>query len=169
MASPERDVTHARFRLAESGPHGLRWQLRRNCVLTPLQLLWAFALAGVAALAVAGFFWAMGARLVLPFAVLETAALGWAFLWYARHATDRETLVLDARRLVVECEQGGIVARHELPRPWLRVGDAGGLVELRAGAACIRVGRYARPEHRCQLVRELRLALGHPVALAVDA
>ncbi|WP_260682382.1 DUF2244 domain-containing protein [Tepidimonas fonticaldi] len=119
-------------------------------------------LACAVALSVAAAFWAMGARLVLPFAVLGSTAVALAFLWYARHATDREILVLDGQRLVVEWEQAGAVRRRELARHWLRVEDAGhgaGLVELRAGTARVQVGRYARPEQRRQLARELRWAL----------
>lgn len=139
----------------------LRWCFRRNCALTPRQCAWAFALAAAASLAVSAAFWALGAQLVLPFAVLETVALGWAFVWYARHATDREVLEWDGRRLLVEYEQGGAVVRHELVRPGLRVleADGGGLVELRAGPKVVRVGRHARPEQRRQLARELRRAL----------
>lgn len=150
---------------ASAGPSAatarLRWCFRRNCALTPRQCAWAFALAAAASLAVSSAFWALGAQLVLPFAVLETVALGWAFVWYARHATDREVLEWDGRRLLVECEQGGAVVRHELVRPGLRVveADGGGLVELCAGPKVVRVGRHARPEQRRQLARELRRAL----------
>lgn len=152
----------AAFQLAQVGPDGVRWLLKRNCAMTPRQCLLAFTLACAAALLVAGVFWAIGARLVLPFAVLESTALGLAFFWYARHATDRETLVLDGQRLVVEWEQAGAVMRRELARHWLQVEEAAhgpGLIELRAGAARVQVGRYARPEQRRQLARELRWAL----------
>lgn len=162
MAPNDESTRGAAYQLAQVGPDGVRWLLKRNCALTPRQCLIAFGFASGAALLVASFFWAMGAPLVLPFAVLELSALGLAFLWYARHATDREVLWLDARRLVVEWEQGGAVERREFDRPWLRVADVPhdrALVELRAGAARVHVGRYARPEQRRQLARELRRAL----------
>ncbi|MDM7457330.1 MAG: DUF2244 domain-containing protein [Tepidimonas sp.] len=153
------------FQLALRESNGWRWLLKRNCALTPRQCLVASLLACAGALSVAGAFWAMGARLVLPFALLESSAVALAFLWYARHATDRETLILDEQRLVVEWEQAGAVRRSELARHRLRVDDGGqesGLVELRAGAARVQVGRYIRPEQRRQLARELRWALaGH--------
>lgn len=162
MAPMEASAGGVAFQLAQRGPDGWRWLLKRNCALTPRQCLWASLLACAVALSVAAAFWAMGARLVLPFAVLGSTAVALAFLWYARHATDRETLVLDGQRLVVEWEQAGAVRRRELARHWLRVEDAGhgaGLVELRAGTARVQVGRYARPEQRRQLARELRWAL----------
>lgn len=162
VAPKDESTRSAEFQLAQVGPEGVRWLLKRNCALTPRQCLIAFGLASGVALLVASFFWAIGVRMVLPFAVLELSALGLAFLWYARHATDREVLMLDARRLVVEWEQGGAVERRELARPWLRVADLPhdrALVELRAGSARVQVGRYARPEQRRQLARELRRAL----------
>ena len=149
------------LRLARVDADGIRWQLARNCALTPAQCGWAFALAAAAAMGVSGFFWLLGARLVLPFALLETLALGAGFLWYARHATDRETLVLDAERLLVEIEEAGAVQRRELARQWLKVEEAhgSGLIGLRSGGRQVWVGRHARPEQRRQLARELRWAL----------
>jgi len=149
------------LRLARVDADGIRWQLARHCALTPAQCGWAFALAAAAAMGVSGFFWWLGARLVLPFALLETLALGAGFLWYARHATDRETLVLDAERLLVEIEEAGAVQRRELARQWLKVEEAhgSGLISLRSGGRQVWVGRHARPEQRRQLARELRWAL----------
>ncbi len=40
------------------------------------------------------FFWFQGATLVIPFATLELAAVGLAFLVYARHAADGERISL---------------------------------------------------------------------------
>ena len=65
---------------------------------------WFYASLCVVSLGIAGFFWVQGAVLVLPFAVAELAAVGFAFLAYARHATDGERISLQGRRLVVELE-----------------------------------------------------------------
>jgi uncharacterized membrane protein len=163
MVAPEMaDASRAgMLQLARLDADGIRWRLTRNCALTPTQCGWAFALAAAASMGVAGVFWWLGAPFVLPFALLETVALGLGFLWYARHATDRETLVLDAERLLVEIEEAGAVQRRELARQWLRVEEVhgSGLVGLRTGAAQVWVGRHARPEQRRQLARELRWAL----------
>ena len=134
--------------------------MQRNCAMAPRQLLMAYGGLCAASLLVAIFFWVMGAVLVLPFAALELVALGVAFLWYARHATDQETIHLGPDRLVVEWEHGGAVQRQELAREWLRVEAGRSLVSLRGQGLQVEVGRYLRPAHRYLLAQELRLALG---------
>ncbi|MFM1941012.1 MAG: hypothetical protein RLY32_2754 [Pseudomonadota bacterium] len=58
--------------------------MRRNCALTPCQLaVWFLAVSSLS-IAVATFFAFAGAWMVLPFAFLEVAALGIAFVVYAR-------------------------------------------------------------------------------------
>jgi uncharacterized membrane protein len=72
------------------------WMLRRNCSLTPKQLVGIFgSLAGLS-LAFAAYWASRGAWVVVPFAVAECLALGVAFLVYARHACDHERVVLSA-------------------------------------------------------------------------
>ena len=98
------------FRFATVSSQGIRWFLRRNCSVTPSQLAWLYASLCLVSLAIGGGFWLRGAPLVLPFAWLELAAVGVAFLAYARHATDGEMIELQEGRLIVELENGG---RHE--------------------------------------------------------
>ena len=83
-----------RFGAARSAADGsVQWLLRRNCSMTPGQLV-AFYLSLCAwSFAIAGAFWLRGATLVLPFAGLELLGVGAALLIYARHATDRERMV----------------------------------------------------------------------------
>lgn len=160
------------LRLAQARPHGWRWQLRRNGALTPRQFVLAMALACGALAGVSMLWVAMGAVLVLPFAVLELAVVVWAFGWMARHAADREELELDDGVLRVTRWDGRGSASLELPRQWLRVempGAPHGLVGLRAGAQRIEVGRYVRPAVRWQLARELRWALTRSPHGAVSA
>jgi uncharacterized membrane protein len=163
MATPAQHPPRAaQAPLARACEGGVCWEFRRNCALSPRQLLTAFALAGIAALLIAGFFWVSGVRWVMPFAVLETSALGVAFVWVARHATDRERLRLGETFLLVECEQGGALQRWELPRQGLQVCTPqmpSGLVGLQAGGQRVAVGRHLPPVLRERLATELRLAL----------
>jgi uncharacterized membrane protein len=150
------------YRFASHSPEGVVWLLKRNCSLTPRQCALAYGLLACVSLCVAGFFWWFGAVLVLPFAAMELVALALALWWYARHATDREHIRLEPKRLVVEWEHGGQVQRQELVREWVRVSPslaAGGLVALTAGGQTLEVGRYVRPDLRPQLAREIRVAL----------
>ena len=118
------------------------------------------ALGGLS-MSVALFFWFQGAVLVLPFAVLELAALGTAFVVYARHAADSERLSLQGGRLIIELETAGSVSRSEFVREWVRIEPRshGSLVEVRSGGASVQVGRFLRPELRPVLAREIRQAL----------
>ena len=107
-------------------------------------------------------FWLNGARLVLPFAWLELAAVGLAFFLYARHATDGEKIALQGGRLVVELENGGHYERTEFLPHQVRVEPQASdrsLIEVSGQGRSVRVGRYVRPELRAALAREIRMAL----------
>ena len=95
------------FRFATVSGQNVHWFLRRNCSITPSQLGWLYASLCVVSMGIGLVFWVHGARLVLPFAWLELAAVGLAFILYARHATDGERIALEQGRLVVELENGG--------------------------------------------------------------
>jgi uncharacterized membrane protein len=153
--------TSKAFRLATESADGLHWTLQRNCSVTPAQLAMTFGALGALSLAVAVFFWFQGAVLVLPFALLELAALATAFVVYARHAADSERVSLQGGRLIVELETAGHVRRSEFVREWVRVEplSRGQLVEVRSGGSSVQLGRFLRPELRPVLAREIRQAL----------
>lgn len=152
----------SQFRFATVSPQGMQWLLKRNCSLTPTQLCWMYALLCGLSLSVAGMFWWHGAVFVLPFAALEVAAVGLAFLLYARHATDGERICLSEGRLVVELESAGQTQRAEFAPQWVRVepkaGD-GSLIEVYGEGRRVSVGRFLRPDLRPALAREIRMAL----------
>ena len=140
----------------------LRWQLRRNCSITPGQLLAAYALLCTLSLAVALFLWFTGARIVLAFTGFELMLLGAAMLVFARHAGDRETLTLVGRSLLVERAVGPRIERAAFHVDWLTIEPAAGqnsLVQLVGQGHTMRVGRFLRPELRADFARELRRAL----------
>ena len=98
----------------------------------------------------------------MPFAWLELAVVGVAFVVYARHATDGEKISLQDGRLVVELENAGRLERAEFQREWVRVEPKTGdhsLIEVSARGRSVEVGRYVRPELRPALAREIRMAL----------
>ncbi|HXE47260.1 MAG TPA: DUF2244 domain-containing protein [Ramlibacter sp.] len=150
------------FRFATVQGQNIRWFLKRNCSVTPGQLGRLYGSLCVVSLGIGSFFWYQGAVLVLPFAALELAAVGAAFLAYARHAADGETISLQGRQLVVELESAGHLQRAEFDRDWVRV-EPGvsdrSLVELSARGRSVNVGRYLRPELRPLLAQEIRKAL----------
>ena len=90
------------FRFATVQGQNTHWFLKRNCSVTPAQLAWLYLSLCVVLLGIGCFFWLQGALLILPFASLELALVGVAFLLYARHAADGERISLQGGRLVVE-------------------------------------------------------------------
>ena len=140
----------------------MQWLLKRNCSVTPSQLLGLFVSLSVVSLGIATFFWFQGATLIMPFAWAELVAVGAAFLVYARHAGDGEKISIEGGQLVVELETAGRLQRAEFNREWVRVepkdGD-GSLIEVSGQGRSIRVGRHLRPELRPALAREIRFAL----------
>ena len=144
------------------GDGSVQWLLRRNCSMTPAQLV-AFYLSLCAwSLAIAGAFWWRGATLVMPFAGIELLAVGAALVVYARHAGDRERVVLTPGRLSVECTLGRRTDQVEFAPAWVRVEPAHGersLIELSGEGKHIAIGRFVRPELRRALADELRAAL----------
>ena len=150
------------FRFATVQGQAIHWFLKRNCSVTPVQLGWLYASLCVVSLAIGTFFWFQGAVLILPFAWVELAAVGLAFLAYARHAADGEHILLQGGRLVVELENAGRMERAEFNRDWVRVEPGAGdrsLIELSGQAPRVNVGRFLRPELRPALAQELRRAL----------
>jgi uncharacterized membrane protein len=150
------------FRFATVQGQAIHWFLKRNCSVTPVQLGWLYASLCLVSLGIGTFFWFQGAVLILPFAWLELAAVGLAFLAYARHAADGEHILLQGRRLVVELENAGRLERAEFNRDWVRVepsADDRSLIEVSGQGQRVAVGRFLRPELRPALAQEIRRAL----------
>lgn len=140
----------------------MQWELRRNCSLTPKQMLGFYLGLSAVSLAIAGIFWWLGARLVMPFAWLEVLAVGVALLVHARHVTDGERIRLQGGVLTVERACGLRTERCELCTEWVRVASTrgdGSLIELSERGKKMVVGRFVRPELRGQLADEMRWAL----------
>ena len=118
-------------------------------------------LCGVS-LTIGVFFWLQGAPVVIGFTGLELLVVGWAFVVYARHATDGEWISLQGASLVVERETAGRRERAEFERQWVRVEPKAGehsLIELSGRGRKMEVGRFVRPELRQVLAGEIRQAL----------
>jgi uncharacterized membrane protein len=149
-------------RAGDGWADGWIWDLRRNCSISPRQLMVAYGLLCAIALLVAFGFWWQGVTAVPVFAGVELLVVGIAMLVMARHAGDRELITLAEREMAVEQHIGPQVERTLFRADWVRVEPAAGegsLVELSGEGRCVRVGRHVRPELRDELARELRRAL----------
>ena len=138
------------------------WMLKRNCSIAPHQLGQVFAILCAVSLTVAFVFTLRGAWYILGFSVLELSAVGFAFLIYARHATDREYIALVEDCLLVEFVQAGKTSRYRLDPQHVRIGPAGSrrkLVGLESSGIRVDVGRYLtewkRREFALELEREI--------------
>lgn len=147
---------------ASSGDRSVVWLLKRNCSMSPRQMLGFYGVLSVLSLSIAGGFWLHGATLVMPFAWVEVMAVGLALWMYARHATDAERINLRGGQLTVELAYGSRTDRVDFKPEWVRVepehGD-GSLIELSGQGKRVVIGRFVRPEMRRQLAEELRWAL----------
>ena len=140
----------------------LQWVLRRNCSITPRQLVGVYLSLCAVSLLIGGAFWWHGATYVLAFAGIELILVGAALVVYARHAADRETVTLAERDVEVERHFGRQVERAAFRAEWVCVEPAqaqGSLVELAGQGRRMLIGRFLRPEHRAALAQELRRAL----------
>lgn len=160
-----RAATPSRLRFgveSDGGERSVQWLLKRNCSATPRQVMGLYASLTVLSFGIGAFFWVQGATLVMPFACLELVAVGVALMLYARHATDSESIRLEAGYLTVEHASGRHLERVAFAPQWVRVEPANGarsLIELSGQGRSICVGRFVRPELRRQLADELRWAL----------
>ena len=155
-------MSNSAFRFAQVTGQGVDWQLRRNCSVSPAQMAWFYGSICAVSVGIGLLCWQLGARLVLVFTGVELAAVGAAFLVYARHAADGERIFLRGGRLLVELEQAGHLERAEFSREWVRVEPKVGhrsLIELSGQGRTVEVGRYVRPELRPLLASEIRQAL----------
>lgn len=157
------------------GPTGartlLRWVMKRNCSISPRQLLAVYGCLCVVSLSISLFFLLQGAPFVMAFAGVELALVGVALLVYARHAGDRETITLAGADVAVE-QQIGRRARHAtFQAEWLAVEPAqgqGSLVMLSGQGQSMLIGRFLRPELRASFAHELRHALRRARAAEPD-
>ena len=151
-----------RFAREQVAPAAWLFDLRRNVSITPRQLLGAYALlCGLSLLVAAGFWW-QGVVVVGLFTMLELLAVGVALLVVARHAGDRELIILADGELSVEQRFGPGVVQTSFRAAWVRVepvADDGSLVEVSGEGRRVQVGRHVRPELRVALAQELRRAL----------
>lgn len=155
--------------VGEQADGSVRWLMKRNCSVAPRQLMTFYFSLCLLALVIGVFFWMRGAPFVLPFAGVEMAGVGTALLIYARHAADRETMVLRPGRFTVVCTLGRRTEQVEFAPAWVRVepqhGD-GSLIELSGEGRRTAVGRFVRPELRRALADELRAALRRSCGVA---
>lgn len=132
-------------------------------MLTPRQLALLMSAAGALSISIALGWAVQGVWAVMPFALIETAGLAAAFVFYSRHAADLDRVVIGQDRVEVEVIDGPKITRTSCATTQARVrydkagSDLVGVGELGRFA---RVGRFVPAEDRQRLAQEIASALG---------
>ena len=138
------------------------WILKKNCSITPRQLWQAYMALCGASFLVASYFVIRGAWFVMAFAAIEMAAVAAAFLYFGRHATDRECISLGDSGLIVELVEAErsrqyrmdpCLTRVDMPEPSRQ------LIGLEANGDRVEVGRFLPERRRREFAQELNREL----------
>lgn len=139
---------------------GFRVVLKRNCSISPAALLKVFLLFALVSIGIGAGFAYAGAWMILPFAGIEVAALGLAFLLNGRHAADYERIEVTPGRVTVEIVEAGVAARHELAAREARVASGrDAMIVLKDRERTIEVGRHLDARTRAGFGAELAMRL----------
>ena len=135
------------------------WLLKRNCSLSPAQLALWFGCLAFLSLGISLVFAAIGAWMVVPFAIIEVTVLGVAFFVFGRHAADYERIVAGPGKILVEQQA-----------PWFRVEYSGkprDLIQVVGPGQTLPVGRFVPSSIRSRLAMELRRAFAATASTVV--
>jgi len=138
------------------------WLLKRNCSMSPSQVLGAYGLLCVFVLAIAAGFALSGIWFVFPFALIEIGGLGLALVYYARHATDHEHIALGDGCLLIERIEAGSLHQVRLDPCWTKITLPTGrhtLIQLEARGVTVEVGAFISDEARQHVAQELKREL----------
>jgi len=137
--------------------------IKRNCSISPRDLLCVLALAACMSLGIGAGFALAGAWPVLPFAGLEVVALAAAFYLNGRHAADYERIAVSGDKLLVQASDAGRMELHEFDRRWLRIDERRRGRDLRvllcSSGSELEIGRHLDTEGRASLGWRLRRSL----------
>ncbi|MHB9842081.1 DUF2244 domain-containing protein [Paraburkholderia terrae] len=139
-----------------------KWSLKRNCVLTPAQFAGVYGSLVLISILLSAFCAWHGAWVIPPVCAIYLAGTGIAFLVYARHAADAETICLMPGRLIVECWNGLAYERHEFNPAWVSIDlSVSGRpdVMLRCAGKTVNIGTFVPIHRRAALAAEIRRSL----------
>lgn len=139
-----------------------RWHIKRNISMTPAQLALIFVGLGLLTLLIgAAFFW-YGASLILPFSVLEIAALLIAYFYNAIHANDYEKLTITADAVQIERKIGLKLHQVQWMRSMTRIDKTAlknELIELRQGHQMAYFGQFVHINLRLLLAKQISVRM----------
>lgn len=137
--------------------------MKRNCSLTPKQVgLFYLSIVSFSFL-VAGYFWLIGAWMILIFTSLALIALTIALYVYTRHALDYEKITISGKQLIFERSWGGKITAEEFNTVWTKLNrsEVGKRdLVLKSSAKEVPIGFFVRSNEQEQFERDLGKYLG---------
>jgi uncharacterized membrane protein len=140
-----------------------RWQMRRNCALTPKQLLQFYIVLVCLSLVVATGFFLAGVWMIPIFTALELTAVTLGFLIYCRHALDSETIEIDGKCLLVKKFIGYRETIYEFNSQWAKIelpSQDAKTFHISQSGLRVELGQFIRHEQQLVLIRQIRPYLG---------
>ncbi len=134
------------------------WHLKRNISISPATMAWIFMGLGFVSLLIGSLFYLAGATLILPFSLVEIAALVIAYVYNAIHANDYEKLTVDGNSLKIESKVGLKTSQMQLVRSLTRVDTLSHLnemIELRQGSTHTFFGKFVHANLRPLLAKKI--------------
>ena len=137
--------------------------MRRNCSLTPTQLLkFYIALVCLSLIVATGFFLA-GVWVISIFTALELSAVTVGFLIYSRHALDSETLEIEDKRLLVKKFIAHKEILYEFNTQWAKIEpptQGSKTFNISQSELRVELGQFVRHEQQLALIAQVRAYLG---------
>ena len=140
-----------------------RWQMRRNCALTPKQFLKFYIALVCLSLIVATGFLLAGIWVVPIFTALELSAVTIGFLIYCRHALDCETIEIDGNRLIIKKFISYKEAIYEFNTQWVKIElplEDSKVFLISQSNLRVEIGQFIRQEQQLSLIASVRAHLG---------
>lgn len=139
------------------------WQMRRNCALTPGQLLQFYvALVCLSFIVAIGFLLA-GVWIIPIFTIVEIGAVTMGFLIYCRHALDSESIEIDGKRLIVKKFIGYKERVYEFNTQWAKIEPPlhdSKTFFISQSNLRVELGQFMRYEQQIPLIASVRRYLG---------
>ena len=144
-------------------PVALReWSMKRNCALKPSQFVGVYvSFVGISGLLSTFCAW-RGAWLVPPVCAIYLAGIAIAFLVYARHAADAQSIRLMPGLLIIESWNGLDHKRYDFNSAWVSIDLSESRrrdLVLRCGETRVSFGTFVPVHQRAALAGEIRRCL----------
>ena len=140
-----------------------RWRMRRNCALTPKQLLQFYIALVCLSFAVAIGFLLAGVWIIPIFTIVEICAVTIGFLIYCRHALDSETIEIIDKRLIVRKFIGYKEKVYEFNAQWVRIEsplEDSKTFSICQSDLCVEIGQFIRQDEQLALIAAIKSYLG---------